>query len=337
MDLPRLDLANAGRTLPENAELMAAGAAAGWRGAWVSETNGNEAVAMATAVASAMPSGRVGSAIVPVQTRDPLLLAMASASIDQVSPEGFVLGLGVSTPIIVEDWHASPWGDSTLGLTREAVTLCKAFLAGERVTSETGRWQYRRAQLSTPPKRPVPVYIAALNDSMLQLAGAVADGVILNFVSVADVAHARAQVEIGAERAGRSLDDFELMVYFRATVTNDYAEVRKRYQSELFTYVMAPVYQDMFAREGYREDCLAAGDLWKQKRRDEALDAVPEKLIRDRTLIGEAGEIAERLAAYGEVGMDSAMVFSVAVPDRDFAVDTRRTIDAMAPPVLAKI
>ena len=337
MDLPRLDLANAGRTLPENAELMAAGAAAGWRGAWVSETNGNEAVAMATAVAAGMPSGRVGTAIVPVQTRDPLLLAMAAASIDQVSPEGFVLGLGVSTPIIVEDWHAAPWGDSPLGLTREAVELCRAFLAGERVTSEQGRWRYRRAQLSAPPQRAVPVYIAALNDRMLQLAGEIADGVVLNFVSVGDVAHARTQIEIGARKSGRSLDNFELMVFFRATVTSDFNEVKRRYQSELFTYVMAPVYQDMFAREGYRDDCVRAGELWREKRRDEALEAVPGKLIRDRALIGEPGAIAEQLAAYADVGMDSAMVFPVAVPDRDFALDTRRTIDALAPPLLAKI
>lgn len=337
MDLPRMDLANAGRTLKENAELMAAGAVAGWRGAWVSETNGNEAIAMATAVAAGMPSGRVGSAIVPVQTRNPLLLAMAAASIDQVSPEGFVLGLGVSTPIIVEDWHAGEWGDSPLGLTREAVELCRAFLAGERVTREEGRWHYRRAQLSTPPKRHVPIYIAALNDRMLQLAGEIADGVVLNFVSMADVVHAREQIEQGAARSGRTLDDFELMVFFRATVTSNYEEVKRRYQSELFTYLMAPVYQDMFAREGYRDDCLRAGELWRDKRRDEALETVPEKLIRDRALIGEPGAIAERLAAYTEVGMDSAMVFPVAVPERDFALDTRRTIDAMAPPVLTKI
>ncbi len=329
--LPRMDLSSAGRSIPENVALMCKGETAGWGGAWVSELNGMEAVSMATAIAGSLKSGRVGSAILPVQTRDPLLIAMGAASIDQLSPGGFVLGLGVSTKLIIEDWHATPWGDSPLGLTREAVDLTRRFLAGERVTTETGRWRYNRAQLTAVPKRPVPIYIAALNNRMLQLAGEVADGVLLNFVSVNDLKHARTQIELGAARSGRSLEGFETMIFFRATVTDNYEQVKHRYQRELFTYVMAPVYQDMFAREGYRDACIEAGELWRNRQRDEALEAVPEALIRDRTLIGSPGEIAERLSEYRAAGLDGCMVFPVAVPDAEYVPDTERSMLAMAP------
>lgn len=329
--MPRLDLASPGRTVAENIELAVLAESRGWQGFWVAETTGGDAVATAAAVAARLRSCRVGTAIVPMQTRDPLLLAMASTSIGQVAPGGFVLGLGTSTPLIVEDWHATPWGSSPLELTRECVTLVRRFLAGERVTTESGRWRYRRAQLAARPARETPVYLAALNDRMLELAGEIADGVILNFVTLDDVVHAKQRVAAGAARAGRDLASFELMVFFRATVTDDYDEVRQRYQRELFTYVMAPVYQRMFAREGYGDACVEIQELWRAGERERALESIPPALIRDRTLIGDATEIRERLQAYGAAGVDSTMVFPVAIPDRDYVPDCARIIEAMAP------
>ena len=288
-------------------------------------------MATAAAVAARLQSARVGTAIIPMQTRDPLLLAMAAATIGQVAPGGFVLGLGTSTQLIIEDWHATPWGASPLELTRECVSLVRRFLGGERITTETGRWRYRRAQLASRPRASTPIYLAALNDRMLELAGEIADGVILNFVTVADVAHAKRLVARGAERAGRDLDAFELIAFFRATVTDDYEEVRERYQRELFTYVMAPVYRRMFARGGHGDACREIEGLWRAGERQRALDSVPPALIRERALIGSVDDIHGRLAAYAEAGADSTLVFPVAIPARDYVADCARIIEALAP------
>ena len=327
----RLELASPGRTVAENIELALLAEQCGWGGVWLAETTGLDALAGAGAVAARLASGRVGTAIVPMQTRGPMLLAMAAASIGALAPGGFVLGLGTSTPLIVEDWHATPWGASPLALTRECVALTRRFLQGERITTESGRWRYRRAQLALPAPQPTPpIYLAALNDKMLELAGEIADGVVLNFVTVADVRHARERVAAGAARAGRSLDAFELVVFFRASVTPNYADVRSRYQRELLTYIMAPVYQRMFAREGWADACAEVQALWRARERQQALTAVPDALIRERTLIGEADEARERLAEYAAAGMDTAIATPVAVPDRDYLDDTARTIRALA-------
>ena len=327
---PRLDLASPGRTVRENIDLATLAERAGWRGFWAAEATGADAVATAAAVAARLDSGRVGTAILPMQTRDPLLLAMAATSVGQVAPGGFVLGLGTSTPLIIEDWHGTPWGASPLQLTRECVDLVRRFLAGERVTTDAGRWRYRRAQLAARPSGTTPVYLAALNDRMLELAGEIADGVILNFVTVADVAHAKARVAAGAARVGRDLAGFELMVFFRATVTDDYEEVRERYQRELFTYVMAPVYQRMFAREGYGDACQEVQALWRAGERQRALERIPPALIRERTLVGTGTAIRDRLHAYAGAGVDSTITFPVAIPDRDYLADTARIIEALA-------
>lgn len=327
--VPRLDLASPGRTVSENIELAMLAERTGWQGFWVAEATSGDAVATAAAVAARLESSRVGSAILPMQTRNPMLLAMAATSISQVAPGGFVLGLGTSTPLIIEDWHATPWGSSPLQLTRECVDLVRRFLAGERVTTDAGRWRYRRAQLTARPAGKIPVYLAALNDRMLELAGEIADGVVLNFVTMADVAHAKRRVAAGAARVGRDLADFELMVFFRATVTDDYESVRERYQRELFTYVMAPVYQRMFAREGYGDACQEIQALWRAGERQRALDSIPPALIRERTLIGTAPEIRGRLQAYADAGVDSTITFPVAIPDRDYVLDCARIIEAL--------
>lgn len=325
----RLDMVSPGRTVAEHIDLALLAEECGWGGVWLTETTGLDAVAGAAAVAARLASGRVGTAIVPMQTRGPMLLAMAAASIGPVAPGGFVLGIGTSTPLIVQDWHATPWGESPLALTRECVELTRRLLRGERVTTEAGRWRYRRAQLATRPPPRAPIYLAALNDKMLELAGEIADGVVLNLVTVADVRHARERLAVGAARAGRSLDAFELVVFFRATVTGDYAQARARYQRELLTYIMAPVYQRMFAREGWDAACREVQTLWRARERQQALDAVPDALIRERTLIGEVDEVRERLAAYAAAGMDSVIATPVALPDRDHLTDTARTIRAL--------
>ena len=326
----RLDLAAPGRTAAENIALARLAEQCGWRGFWVAETTGADAIATAGAVAARLERMRVGTAIVPMQTRDPLQLAMAACTVGSLAAGGFVLGLGTSTPIVVEDWHATPWGDSPLGLARECVGLVRRFLGGERVTTETGRWRYRRAQLAAEPPPRTPIYLAALNDRMLELAGAIADGVVLNFVTVEDVRHARARIAAGAASAERSLENFELMVFFRASVTDDYAGMRERYQRELLTYAMAPVYARMFSRGGHGPACREVQALWRAGERPQALSAVPDALIRERALIAPADALRERLASYAAAGMDSALVAPVPHPSRERGQDIAETIRVLA-------
>ena len=325
----RIDLSQCGRTLTENAEFIRAAEKSGFQGAWVSEIAGLDAISSATVAALSLQQGRVGSAIFPMQTRDPLLLAMSAASLSQIAPGGFVLGLGTSTKIIIEGWHATDWGNSPLSLTRECVDLVRRFLDGERITSDIGRWKYNRAQLTVEPQHRVPIYLAALNDRMLELAGEIADGVILNFVTINDLQHAKEKVAQGAEKSGRSLEDFEFVIFFRSTVTSDYQLVKDRYQSELFTYMMAPVYQHMFARENERETCLEVASLWRKGKRDEALNAIPETFIKNRALIGTNEEIVLRIKEYEVAGLNSAMIMPVAIPSNDYYEDTIRCINAL--------
>ena len=289
----------------------------GWAGAWVSEVNGFDAVTQAAALAPVVGAGRIGTAIVPMQTRDPLLMAMSAASLNQLLPGRLVLGLGTSTPIIIQDWHAADWG-KPIALTREYVAILRQLLAGDRVTHDGARYRLRGASLGNRLAAPIPLYLAALNDRMLELAGEIADGVILNFASLDYLAHARARLAAGAARAGRSPADIEVIVFFRCSIVTDYALVRDRYQRELLTYVLAPVYQKMFAREGFGPMCTEVERLWKAGERDSALAAVTDTFTRGRLLAGTTTEIGASLDSYFEAGMDSAIIMPIPTPGDDY-------------------
>ncbi len=325
---PTIELAPSGRSLAEHVALTQLAAANGWGGVWVSEVAGLDAVTQAVAAGRALGAGRVGTAIVPMQTRDPLLMAMTAATLNQLMPGRFVLGLGTSTRIIMEDWHSTEWG-APLALTREYVTLVRRFLNGERVTFQGPRYRYRGASLGTGLAAPVPIYLAALNDRMLELAGELADGVLLNFASLEYLAHARERLAVGAERAGRSVDDIDVLVFFRCSFAEDYARVRERYQREFLTYALAPVYQKMFGREGFDETCAEVTRLWTDGQREAALAAIPDALPRNRALIGTPAEVAKSLDLYFEAGMRSAIVMPVPAPGTDYIAECERIVSVL--------
>lgn len=320
-----IELAPPGRTIAEHQEFAKLAAGHGWRGAWISELAGFDGVTQVIAAGQAIAPGRAGTAILPMQTRDPLLMAMTAASMNQLLGGRFVLGLGTSTEVIIEGWHATDWG-KPLSLTREYVALLRRFLAGERVTTTDGRYRFRNASLGNQLATDIPIYLGALNDRMLELVGEIADGALLNFASLAYLRHARERLATGRARAGKSMDDFEIVVYFRCSLTDDYAPVRLRYQREFLTYVMAPVYQRVWSPEGFGPMCSEVERLWRGGDREAALAAIPDELAQERALIGTADEVRTRLGAYFDAGMHAAIVMPVARPDRDYADDCRAII-----------
>lgn len=329
----RLGLAPPGRNLREQAEFAAAAEEAGFESVWVSEVAGYDAVTQAAAVGARARRLRVGTAIVPIYTRNPLLMAMTAAGLNEVLEGRFVLGLGTSTRVIMEEWHGTPWS-RPLATMRAYVALLRRFFAGERLSAPEGPFRHRRAALGVRVAAPPPIFLGALNDRMLELAGEVADGVILNFASLRSVARALERIEVGAARGGRSRQDVEVAVFFRATLTPDIQPVRERYARELLPYLLAPVYRRMFAAEGLGDVCAAVAEAWGQGRRAEALRAVPDDLVRERALVGTPEECRARLQAYAAAGVDTAIVLPVPRPDGDYGEEVRSiigTFGAMVP------
>ena len=161
----------------------AAAEAAGFDSVFIAEGHG-DALALCHPLIAATSKVRVGTAIANAALRPPVLAAKTAAQLDQASDGRFLLGLGVANDVMNGRFGLTPF--PPLGMVAEYVAVVRAVLAGDP-TGFAGQ-QFRTGMVpldSSPVRRDLPIYLAALGPRMLELAGRIADGVILNLVSPA--------------------------------------------------------------------------------------------------------------------------------------------------------
>src|SRR6476659_7288473 len=166
----------------------------GYTDAWSAETSGTDAFVPLALASTWEPTLRLGTAIVPVYTRGPALIAMSAATMAAAAPGRFVLGLGASSPVIVGNWNGLDF-DEPYRKTRDVLRIVTQALAGERVDGEFDTVTIKRFKLEQAPADPPPIMLAALRPQMLRLAGREADGAILNWLASYDVAQCLAEVD----------------------------------------------------------------------------------------------------------------------------------------------
>src|SRR5499427_10087524 len=193
--------------------------ARGYRTAWTSEASGAEAIVASSVIATHTTTLKIANGVIPVQTRTPIVYGQAAATLAHPAPGRFALGLGLSSEIIVGHWHGLPFAASIQQM-REAVQIIRLAASGERVTFEGKFYRLKNFRLAIPAPSPPPrIYLAALGPRMCELAGEIADGVLLNWIPPAAMPNSRRSVEAGAKRAGRNPADVEVAVYVRTCVT----------------------------------------------------------------------------------------------------------------------
>src|SRR4051812_16764586 len=183
-----------GIPLSEHATVFRTLADAGFTDLWTSEVAGSDAFTPLTLAAAWQPQARLGTAITPVFTRGPGLLAMTAAALAEVAPGRFQLGIGASSPVVVGDWNAGEFAHP-YARSRDMLDFLRPALAGELVDREFETFGVRRFRLERPPATPPGILLAALRPGMLRLAAARADGVILNWLATTDVPRALAEAK----------------------------------------------------------------------------------------------------------------------------------------------
>ncbi|MGE5225880.1 MAG: LLM class flavin-dependent oxidoreductase [Planctomycetaceae bacterium] len=290
------------------AALARAGEERGYTALFLPEIGARDTLAAITGLASETALF-LGTGVVPLPSRTPRLLAMAAATAQERSGGRLVLGLGTG-----------PSGPGALARLRAVVTaLRRLFVTGEADLDG------ERLSLSLLPERPPPLWIAALGPRAVRTAGAVADGVLLNWCTPERVARAVAEVAEGARETGRDPDEVTLAVYVRARVGDDTGlALARRAAGEYASY---PAYARQFAALGLGAEAAAA----RQAHRDGRPGDVPDALVGSVCLLGDPAEARVRLRAYADAGADLPIVYPLSDgPDLPGAL---ATLTALAPSV----
>ncbi|CAL9404692.1 LLM class F420-dependent oxidoreductase [Saccharothrix sp. NPDC042600] len=279
----------------DHRELVAELGDLGYTDIWSAETAGTDAFTP-LALAAQWSDLRLGTAIAPVYTRGPATLAMTAATLAEVSGNRFVLGIGSSSPAIVQRWNAVEFTEP-FKRTRDTLRFLKAALAGEKVTEQYDTFAVRGFRLERAPERRVPIMLAALRPNMLRLAGREADGAITNWLGAADVPKVRAE-----------LGDKELAARIFVCPTENAEAARGLGRMLISTYLTVPAYAAFHDWLGRGELLRPMHEAWQAGDRRKAAEVIPDEVVDDLVVHGSVDHCRARVAEYAANGVDTPVI-----------------------------
>jgi probable F420-dependent oxidoreductase len=329
----RLGLVLAGAAALPPADFVAIAQEAESRGyhtAWTGEVSGWDAFTTMAMLAARTERLHVACAVVPVQTRTPVVLGMSAAALAHFAPGRVAVGLGLSSRIIVEQWHGLPFTPA-LAQIREAVQIMRLVAAGERVNFDGTFYRLKNFRLTTPPPSPPPrIVLAALGPEMLELAGEIADGVVLNWIPPEAVAASLRHLQAGARRAGRTLENFEVACFIRTCVTDDTAAARATLARDITGYAIVDVYARFFRGAGYAAEVDAVSAAWTAGDRAGAVRHISPRVLDGLGVVGPEAACRARLADFARAGVTMPVVLPFTPAGADARAALLRTMRAFA-------
>ena len=282
----------------------------GYDDLWFADSSGVDALTTAAAVALNTQRCRIGTAIIPVYSRTPAVLASTAHVLNKLSKGRFILGLGSSSQTMMENWHGQTF-EKPLTRVKETTLLIKSMLAGEKsdFTGDTVRSRgYRQIPLEPGEQ---PVYMAALRSRMLEAAAEFSDGVILNLFPKDALPKMMEHIRIGAERAGKKLEDVEIVCRHQVVVTDDKPGARDLIRRGFAPYYATPVYNAFLAWAGYEDVAKTIAEGWAAKDRAKTTGALDDALVDDIAILGSLEECQDRIREYGEGGITTHVISCV--------------------------
>ncbi len=281
--------------------------ALGYESLWVTHGIGRDALLTLSAYAHTAPHVGLGSGVIPIYPRHPVVLAQEALTLSETSGGRLRLGIGVSHRPVMEGALGLEMG-RPLDVIREYVTVLRGALTG-KVQHEGARfrvnWQSGLPKLPPAP----PILLAGLAPRMLELAGEIADGVVLWLAAPAYVReHALPAIRRGRARAGKPLDGFEIVAAVPAALTADRTAATALFRTELQRYLVLPFYRAMLEQSGFTADVQAFD-------RAPGPNAVSDRLVAALGGLGDFRAVSAFVGAYRDAGVTLPAVRPIGFPD----------------------
>jgi probable F420-dependent oxidoreductase len=300
----------------------------GYSSLWVAEVSGPDALVTLGALAVSTSKAELATGVIPMQIRTPGVNAMAFLTIHELSGGRAIAGLGVSSPVIVERWHGASYKKPVTAM-RECVTIMRQIFTEGRSKFEGEIYKTDFRLTMRLPKRPPKIFLAGLNAPMLQLAGELADGVLMNYSPPEAMPAMIKEIHAGAKKAGRNPADIDVGIYIRMCITEEESKAVDQFRRELATYAFVDSYSKMFTRYGLADEFAELRRLWKEGKRDEAPGAISEASARRIAVFGSAQAGRDFVAKFRAAGVTHPVVFPIG-PGATIARDAYNTMRALA-------
>ncbi len=298
----------------------------GYDSVWSSESYSTDAVSPAAWVLARTTRIKAGTGIMQMPARTPACAAATAMTLQALSGNRFLCGIGPSGPQVIEGWHGVPFG-KPLERTREYIEIIRKIVAREAPLTHRGE-HYQipytgpgASGLGKPLKSIIhgdpslKIYTATASPGGLRLAGEVADGTLPIWFSPEQPDLVLEPIREGLRKAGKpdSFAQFDIAPYVRIRMGEDVAACRDALRPELALYIggmgaRAKNYYNDFARRlGYEAAAVRIQDLYLAGHKKEAEAAVPDALIDEICLVGPPARIRDRLQAWNTLAADDRL------------------------------
>jgi probable F420-dependent oxidoreductase len=309
-----------GRDLDRALERVRRAEELGYEAAYVTHIAGRDSLTVLTRYATVSERIKLGTGVIPIFSRTPASMAQTAATIDEISGGRMVLGLGVSHRVTVENWFDAEISKPVTQM-REYAGIVRAILRGEQ-PAEGEFFNSKFSFIGYPPRPDLPIYIAALSPNMLRLAGEIGDGVML-WLCNPDYIRETVIPEVakGRERAGKSMEGFDVVPAVPTAVTDDAEAARNAFRKDLIPYASLPFYRSMLERSGFAADLaafdagMAAGDVGR------ATAGLSDELLASLAGIGSADDARAKVAEYRDAGATSPCIGGIPGAGFDAALE----------------
>jgi F420-dependent oxidoreductase-like protein len=308
------------RDFDEQVEFVVEAEKLGVDAVWTAEAWGQDAIAPLAYIAARTERIRLGTGIMQVTARTPVMTAMTALTMASISNDRFILGLGNSGPQVVEGLHGVPF-KGPLSRMKETVDIIKLAFAGEKIQYAGEHYvlprpggQGKAIRLAQPGNPNIPIYLATLGPHALEYTGAVADGWVGTSFTPE---HAGAHLDYlrkGAEKAGRSMADIDVQAGGTVAFGDDLgALVAPLKPAMAFTLgaMGSPTtnfYNDAYKRGGWDAAGREVQALWVAGKRDEAAARVPDEMVLQANLLGDEQAVKARIRAHRDAGVTTLRV-----------------------------
>ena len=268
---------------------------------WVPETWGMENFSMLSTIANRTNTQKIGSSIINIYSRSPAAIAMGAATVDVLSNGRLILGLGTSSLPIVEDFHGNKF-EIPLQRMREYVDIIRLILSGKVVNYKGQIFNLKNFTLLINPKRTsIPIYVAAVNKKMVDLAWNIGDGVIFYLRPINEMKKTISKMQ--------SCKKIDVTCQIITSVAEDYDDAIKRAKKTLAFYIsVGKIYRDFLANNGFKNETEEVYEEYKKSGFKLNHEFISDSMLQTLAIAGTSEECRKQITNFRNSGIDLPIV-----------------------------
>ena len=268
---------------------------------WIPETWGMENFSMLSAVSNKTTTQKIGSSIINIYSRSPALIAMGATTVDTLSNERLILGLGTSSLPVVETFHGYKF-EKPVQRMKEYVEIIRLILSGKQVNYAGEIFDLKNFTLLLKPKREsIPIYLAAVNQKMVDLTWNIGDGVIFYLRPLNEMKETITKMQ--------SKKKIDVTCQIITSIAEDSDIAINRAKKTLAFYVsVGKIYREFLANNGFKKETSNIFDEFKKSGLKSIYELVSDSMLQSLCIAGNPDECKKQLQNFRETGIDLPII-----------------------------